>query len=725
MLLRGYSMDRSVVTTIALLASAIVVSDVHAEGVVLIRNNEIQSVNPVTPPLSSLFDPVTGTLLGATSPQEYTYVSFSESLTQAADGPLVLYALDAADHTLLLSKGDGLLWVHAAPGRCMFVRADALRAVIARTPRLYIESQRAQALFGIGDFPQAVVCEDDLGLTMVATYPVPIDDAREAMLGYLRGAVDSPTAYIRVVTPLRQWVDFFNQGGGMRYDRLDPANPIVVVLDADGNPAPALESAASSRLCEQVAIEYQTCLSVNEIWRSQGDHVIQTLVPAAGYCRLLIPQTQGICAGIVWAGAGAIDLLLNIPTEDCTSVLQPGDGYCPPPDGSSPECTGSSVCHLDGGDGLPFCEFPSLPPGACTSPEECGGPGYCMAGACRSSELAETCDNYDNDCDLVIDGFLTTCGVGACERTGTCTAGTDSCTPGTPAPDDSVCNGTDDDCDGTVDEEYAPTVTTCGVGTCAQAGQMVCTSGTLTDTCIPGTPSPETCNGVDDDCDGTVDNACTSTCLRINGGWVEVPDALTLDVRDDLTVEFWANIAGGTQFFPAVSKWNDGGVAHRGWFVTARDHWVYGGVPRFSWSPNGGGYYSLLGPSTIAYDEWHHFAAVREGLEMRLYIDGVLVASTGPAEGQIFNSPEPLRIGRGLLYGSDVYAVGQIDEVRVWNRARSQNEIQVHRYGLTTPQQGLVGYWTFNETTGEAIDYSGNGNHGVLLGNALRVACSY
>jgi hypothetical protein len=76
-----------------------------------------------------------------------------------------------------------------------------------------------------------------------------------------------------------------------------------------------------------------------------------------------------------------------------------------------------------------------------------------------------------------------------------------------PGVADAICNGVDDDCNGAIDEGYVPTPTSCGVGACARTGQLVCISGTVNNTCAPGTPAPETCNVKDDDCNGVVDDA--------------------------------------------------------------------------------------------------------------------------------------------------------------------------------------------------------------------------
>ena len=80
------------------------------------------------------------------------------------------------------------------------------------------------------------------------------------------------------------------------------------------------------------------------------------------------------------------------------------------------------------------------------------------------------------------------------------------CTP-TAASDES-CNGVDEDCDGVADEDFVPEATMCGLGVCAGAGMTACVAGTVTDSCQPGPPTAPTdheCNALDDDCDGEVD----------------------------------------------------------------------------------------------------------------------------------------------------------------------------------------------------------------------------
>ncbi len=134
----------------------------------------------------------------------------------------------------------------------------------------------------------------------------------------------------------------------------------------------------------------------------------------------------------------------------------------------------------------------------------------------------ESCNLVDDDCNGSVDDAIAeqVCGVGACEASiPGCTRGmVPACEPGGPAREE--CNAIDDDCDGTTDEGFeAPIV--CGVGACQR---MVpgCGGGAMM-TCTPGAPGTETCNGIDDDCDGLVDDGLPSATCGVGGCMRTVP----------------------------------------------------------------------------------------------------------------------------------------------------------------------------------------------------------
>jgi hypothetical protein len=283
------------------------------------------------------------------------------------------------------------------------------------------------------------------------------------------------------------------EGGGYYQDRWEPARwyydyAYTIMLQQDG--AGYFSPPAGNTTWDQYASQSYALLVLE---RSVGGGCVDS-------------DHDNVC--------DADDNCPNIPAEDqsdsdqdgrgdlcdnCPQAANPdqvdgdGDGFgdaCPPCtpfpeicDGADNDCDG----QVDEDPAADPCVTGEL--GVCGQGHEIcqGGEVFCVPDAVAGPEL---CDGLDNDCDGFVDNGAAGDGV-ACATglPGICALGTaicidgiePSCNPDNQAGEE-VCNGLDDDCDGHIDEDLRNACGRCG-------GEPV-----------------ESCNGLDDDCDGTVDD---------------------------------------------------------------------------------------------------------------------------------------------------------------------------------------------------------------------------
>jgi hypothetical protein len=114
--------------------------------------------------------------------------------------------------------------------------------------------------------------------------------------------------------------------------------------------------------------------------------------------------------------------------------------------------------------------------------------------------------------------------------------------------------------------------------------------------------------------------------------------------------------------------------------------------------------------SVVTDDQWYHIAFTFDGTTTKLYVDGVEVDSSDFASG-LTPHPVPISlIGRKFL--------GKIDEVRIWDIARTQEDIQSTMSGtLTGDEQGLIAYYPMDVNQNWELIDEGPNSYNATISN--------
>ncbi len=246
--------------------------------------------------------------------------------------------------------------------------------------------------------------------------------------------------------------------------------------------------------CTAAAPEAEVC----DDFDNNCDGFIDNDIPAEP-CE--VGNDAGVCQGQRTCSAGVQSCDAQTPTVEFCDLV---DNDC---DGQTDEDLGETVCGV----------------GECQSViQNClnGQPNICDP---TNGNAPEICDGVDNDCDGSTDELddlgTTTCGVGQCVHT------VNNCENGTPVVCDpfegsstELCDGLDNDCNDLTDEPWPEKGAACdgsdadqcatGEWTCAQDGSGVVCAG-------DDQNFTETCDGADNDCDGTTDEDLGETACGV------------------------------------------------------------------------------------------------------------------------------------------------------------------------------------------------------------------
>jgi len=201
------------------------------------------------------------------------------------------------------------------------------------------------------------------------------------------------------------------------------------------------------------------------------------------------------------------------------------------------------------------------------------------------------------------------------------------------------------------------------------------------------------------------------TCLDFDGtnDYINIGNHNSLNIGDSLTIEAWIkpqNLENRQSIFSTRADNDSGcfqlemGSGTNRVAVTGIGTWV-----------------AQTEDNAVSTGEWFHIVYTRNGAGSgihKIYVNGEEQNLISDDSYAFINNDSDKLIGS--TNGSGGFLFSKLEEVRLWNICRTEEEIRENMYlALTGNESGLVSYWQFNDGSGSVVRDVGSGNNGTLF----------
>jgi len=184
--------------------------------------------------------------------------------------------------------------------------------------------------------------------------------------------------------------------------------------------------------------------------------------------------------------------------------------------------------------------------------------------------------------------------------------------------------------------------------------------------------------------------------------YAALPDSASLTFSDAFTIEAWTKINGGSGTQTLMAQ---GSVFALN--VTAA------GVLQFTTAAG-----TQITGTAAVNSGWHHVAMTYENGIYKLMVDGQVDAQAAGAAPAVSTAAYTV----GGIPGTGNYLNGNVDELRIWSIARSEDDIRLnHNQAVSSSESGLKAYYTFEAVKDGVVQDKTSNNNDLSLGDVAQI----